>query len=91
MNFVSGLADVKVVYQSLHQVFLSSIKLFHFEISKRNIEGAKDKYYCNIIELYGDWAEHYEKALEKERKAQKEFENRESNNIRKTQRFGVKS
>lgn len=67
MNFTSGLADEDVVYQSLHQVFLSSVKLFHFEISSRNINGTKDKYYCHIIELYKKWSEHYHAALEKEK------------------------
>ena len=50
MTFMSGLADEGVVYQSLHQAFLSSVKLLHFEICYRNGNGSKDKYYCNIIE-----------------------------------------
>ena len=68
MNFTLGLADESVVYQSLHQVYLSFVKLFHFEISIKNKEGPKDKYYCNIIDLYKEWSAHYEKALEKEKK-----------------------
>jgi hypothetical protein len=90
MNFTSGLADESVVYQSLHQVYLSSVKLFHFEISARNREGSKDKYYCNIIELYNEWSNHYEDALEHEEKAQKEFENRINNNIRRPDKFNSK-
>ena len=94
MNFTSGLADEEVVYQSLHQVYLNSIKLFHFEISIRNKNGAKDKYYCNIIELYNDWAGHYHEALETEKalekmamRTQEEYRKRESRNIRKTKKF----
>ena len=87
MNFTSGLADESVVYQSLHQVYLSSVKLFHFEISMRNKEGSKDKYYCNIIELYNEWSNHYDRALEEEEKAQREFQRKLNNNVRKAQKF----
>ncbi|MCP1224780.1 hypothetical protein NK213_10170 [Sebaldella sp. S0638] len=90
MNFTSGLADESVVYQSLHQVYLSFVKLFHFEISIKNKEGPKDKYYCNIIDLYREWAEHYERALERETNAQREFEDKMNDNIRKTDKFSIK-
>ena len=81
MNFNLGLADENVVYQSLHQVFLSSVKLLHYEISDRNRDGLKDKYFCNIIDLYKRWSERYyeawkeEKELEEQKKLkEKEFE-----------------
>jgi len=58
MNFNSGIANEKIIYQSLHQTFLSTIKLLYFKISIINITG-KDKYYTNIISLYNEWSNRY--------------------------------
>lgn len=51
MYFNTGVADEDVVYQSLHQSFICTIKVLYFDICIRNVAG-KDKYYTNIIELY---------------------------------------
>lgn len=58
MYFNSGIADEEVVYQSLHQSFLSMVKMLYFRIAYQN-ENGKDKYYTNIIELYNKWSYRY--------------------------------
>lgn len=49
-----GLADEKLIYQSLHQTFFSIVWQLYFHISWRNVSNA-DKYYCNIIWLFNKW------------------------------------
>ncbi|WP_283699295.1 DUF4760 domain-containing protein [Clostridium perfringens] len=58
MYFNTGVADESVVYQSLHQSFMYTVKVLYFDISIRNKAG-KDKYYTNIIQLYNSWSEKY--------------------------------
>gem|GEM_PF-5004887 len=67
MSFVLGLADDECVYRSLHQLFLLNIKAFYFHIALTNNSGIKDKYYCNIINLYNKWAERYHNETQKEK------------------------
>lgn len=57
MHFTCELADEKIVYQSLHQVYLSTIKVFYGWIVRANDRDGKDKYYTNIIKLYNLWAQ----------------------------------
>lgn len=56
MYFNTGVADDEVVYQSLHQSFLSTVQLMYFFIADKN-EYSRDKYYINIIILYNKWAQ----------------------------------
>lgn len=58
MYFNNYVANEEIVYQSLHQSFLSTIKVLYFLISSTNKKG-KDKYYTNIIKLYNKWADRY--------------------------------
>lgn len=55
MSFISGIADERVVYQSLHQSFFTTIGFFYPRICSINSKGGKDKFYTNIIELYNIW------------------------------------
>lgn len=71
MYFVNGLADKEVVYQSLHQSFLSVVKVMYISISSININ-SHEKYYTNLISLYCDWAK------EKEKKENEELEKSDS-------------
>jgi hypothetical protein len=77
MHFTTNLADDTVVYQSLHQVYLMTIKGLYFYIASKNTEGIKDKYYCHIIELYKRWSDQYksdkniEKQIEEDNKVKK--------------------
>ena len=60
MNFVSGIADDAVVFQSLHQTYLNVVQLLYYNIAIKNVH-EKDKYYTNITELYKKWREKDEK------------------------------
>lgn len=55
MNFIQDLADEEVVYQSLHQTYLSVVQMLYIEISRHNTSGHM-KYYNNVIELYKLWS-----------------------------------
>ncbi|MBS6504433.1 MAG: DUF4760 domain-containing protein [Clostridium sp.] len=65
MYLNTGIADEDTIYQSLHQSFLSMVKVLYFRIASRN-ETGKDKYYTNIIELYNKWANKYYENEQKE-------------------------
>ena len=54
MNCRYGLADEKVLYQSLHQTFLSTVWMMYYYISMNNAANV-DKYYTNIIWLFTEW------------------------------------
>lgn len=65
MEFRTGLADEEIVYQSLHQLYLSLVKSLYGSIALVNIKQT-DKYYSNVIWLYGKWAERYSKKAQEE-------------------------
>lgn len=65
MYLNTKIADEDTIYQSLHQSFLSVIKVVYFRIASRNITG-KDKYYTNIIELYNRWSDKYHEREQEE-------------------------
>lgn len=54
MNCRYGLADEELLYQSLHQTFLSTVWMLYFYISSRN-ENNEDKLYTNVIWLFTEW------------------------------------
>lgn len=58
MSFNTCIANEKVVYQSLHQTFLSTIKMLYIYIAELN-ESGKDKLFINIIQLYNKWSDRY--------------------------------
>lgn len=68
MNLSSQAADSKYVYQSLHQMFLRTIRLLCVEISMSNNKSYSDKYYTNLIYVYNEWTNLYMKDLEIEKK-----------------------
>ena len=49
-----GLADEEIIYQSLHQTYLSMVWLLYFYISSNNKSNA-DKYFTNVIWLFERW------------------------------------
>lgn len=75
MSLSSQAAGSKYVYQSLHQVFLRTIRLLCVEIAMSNNNHYSDKYYTSIIHVYNDWTQLYTLDLEKEKK-QKEKVNK---------------
>lgn len=64
MNFITKAADENVVYQSLHQTFLSCVEHLYIPISFRNTL-SHDKYFTNIIELYARWNERLKEDIRK--------------------------
>lgn len=56
MNCRYRLADEKLLYQSLHQTFLSTVWMLYYSISKNNLN-KEDKYFTNIIWLFNEWKE----------------------------------
>lgn len=67
MNFTSNIANEKVIYQSLHQVYLKTCLSGYIIIANRNREG-HEKYYLNLIEHYNDWNKRKQKAINKHAK-----------------------
>lgn len=54
MNLNSNIANEEIIYQSLHQTFITFIATFYYFICSFNNAGY-NKYYTNIIELYNLW------------------------------------
>ncbi|MDR0851680.1 MAG: hypothetical protein LBN36_04235 [Clostridiales Family XIII bacterium] len=73
MYFNTDLANSGVVYQSLHQTFISAVQLMYFDISSRNTD-SKDYYFTNVLKLFNKWNEEFNAQIYKETeiRAQKE-------------------
>lgn len=54
MHFKNGVADDDVVYQSLHQSFLETVRLLYTQIAVLN-DIPYEKYFINTIWLYNNW------------------------------------
>jgi hypothetical protein len=65
MHFTHGTADDSVVYQSLHQSYIETIRLLYYDIAANNIPG-ESKLYTNTIELYNKWVEEAKRQKENE-------------------------
>lgn len=70
MYFTTKLADEEIVYPSLHQSFISVVRMLAITISNMN-KKQSDKYYCNIIEVYGLWKDRYVSACNLEANAKR--------------------
>lgn len=67
MDIASKAADSVFIFQSLHQMFLKSIRNLYFDISVLNINSV-DKLYTNIIFVYNEWKRMYKENLKIERR-----------------------
>ena len=67
MYIASQATGSKYVYQSLHQIFLRTVKLLAPIIAYPN-KDYSDKYYTNIIFVYNEWVKLREEDLNNERK-----------------------
>ena len=74
MSLASQAAGSSYVYQSLHQVFLRTIRVLAVEIALSNNSSYSDKYFTNIIEVYNQWKLLYSKSLKSETKIKKKVE-----------------
>lgn len=70
-----GVADEALLYQSLHQTFLSDIQMLYCHISHRNIN-SEDKLYTNVIWLFQLWSKRYEKYRKRNNNAKEKAERR---------------
>lgn len=68
MNISSQAAGANYIYQSLHQVFLRTVRTLAVEISLRNNQSHCEKFYTNIIDVYNQWTKLYEKNMKIEKK-----------------------
>lgn len=73
MYIASEVADGEYIYNSLHQMFLSSDQTLYVNIARLNVN-EKDKYYTNIIEVYNQWKERYFVEAEREERLSQELE-----------------
>ena len=71
MNFHYGIADENTVYQSLHQMFLSTICSLYYYIAIQN-KNNPDKLFTNVIWLYNLWNERLVSYQEEQHRKQKE-------------------
>ena len=63
-----GVADEKLLYQSLHQTFLAEVQLLYLQISIVN-KSSEDKYYTNTIWLFEKWKKRLMKYRAKNQRA----------------------
>lgn len=84
MNFISGVADEKTVYQSLHQTYLGLISQLYFFIARNN-KDEHSKYYTNTIELFKIWRDRESKVKSKEEKMNSR-ENKKKKSLSKHQK-----
>ena len=67
MDISSKATDSKYIYQSLHQMFLRTIRTLAVQISVDN-SNSSDKFYTNIIHVYNEWTSRYAKDLKREKR-----------------------
>jgi len=75
MSLSSQAAGSKYVYQSLHQVFLRTIRILSIEIAMSNDNNYSDKHYTSIIYVYNEWTQLYMQNLKKENKLKEKINN----------------
>lgn len=73
MAFNVGLAQDDIVYQSLHQAYLSTISYFYPLICKSNDKEIHDQFYTNIIKLFNNWVKVNETHKSKLEKSESTF------------------
>lgn len=74
MGLASHVAGSAFVYQSLHQVFLRTIRVLAVEIALSNNTYYSDKFYTNIIEVYNNWKSLYSLDLKSEKALKKKID-----------------
>lgn len=75
MLVYNGVADDGVIYQSLHQVFLSFVqKAYLFYAYHNRDSSVEDKYYTNTIRLYNKWYGRYRRECIKTKKLEESLE-----------------
>ena len=73
MAFQQRVADDDVVYQSLHQTYISIMKMLYYPIAAHNTE-SYDKTFVNAIGLFVEWHDRVQSRKEEEHKKNMELE-----------------
>lgn len=73
INISSKAAGSQFIYESLHQVFLSTIEVLSIKIAGTNTNNI-NKYYTNIISVYNMWSSQRNNDIEKLNKTSKKIE-----------------
>ncbi len=63
MYIRNNLTNDKVIYQSLHQIFLKSVKMCYIYIAYKN-QSKPDKFFTNIIYVYRKWYKKFKRHTE---------------------------
>lgn len=85
INISSQAAGSQFIYDSLHQMFLSTIEILSIKISSSNTNNV-DKHYINIISVYNMWNKQKQKDIDKLNKTNKrifKLEKRKDKEIKK--------
>ena len=72
MNCKYGLADEELMYQSLHQTFISTVWMLYFYISHRNVNN-EDKLYTNLVWLFLKWRDRLVAIMDKKEAEKQEY------------------
>lgn len=72
INISSQAAGSQFIYESLHQMFLSTVEILSIRISSSNANNV-DKYYVNIISVYNMWNLQKQKDIKKLNKTNKKI------------------
>ena len=75
MNCRYGLADEELLYQSLHQSFLSTVWMLYYVISENNVNN-EDKFFTNVIWLFIKWRDRLMNITDKKEARKQEYMNR---------------
>lgn len=90
MNCIYGIADEELLYQSLHQTFLSSVWTLYFFIATSNINN-ENKSYTNVIALFLLWRDRLNNIVDCAERKVKKLERKEEkiNSAKKKQKTKV--
>ncbi len=77
INISSEAAGSQFIYESLHQMFLSTIEILYLKISDSNCNNV-DKYYTNVISVYNMWNLQKSKDIKKLAKTSKKIQKLEN-------------
>lgn len=78
MNCQYGIADEALLYQSLHQTYLSMIWMLYPTISNSNVNN-EDKTFTNVIWLFNLWRDRLSKIKEETEKKKQEYQKKADN------------
>ncbi len=77
ISISSEAAGSQFIYESLHQMFLSTIEILYLKISDSNRNNV-DKYYTNVISVYNMWNFQKDKDIKKLTKTSKKIQKLEN-------------